>query len=270
MLAGQGRRRPPVRGKGAWKSWAPPAICRAAFAPAGATSRSVASDVGGSGSHASKCKHVVASVISRAQCSRQQSMIHSIGRESLDSSLKSVMFDETKLPKLFRLKSVRKIPILARHGQITLMKRGAPDVNQDDIMPPVALRRATASCTWSALKGVLLPDGTGSSAYKSKFHATLVSCDSGASSVLTVKHLRKHLYDDHVLLVNHCVQHQTGHIIDGITRRLNILSPCFCMSNVFAKGDLFQGLRGIVWVRVQRRLHILSPGEFSERFPMHR
>lgn len=212
--------RPRNKGKGQWKHWTTPAVCKAAFAAPSTTTRQVAADLGGSARHTAKCRDVVANCILQGQRRGLDRLVAHSRVDQFSFWLVNYMFDETKLPVSVAPLGFRNTPVLARHSQVSWGLRGGTN-DADVIREPVALRRAVSACIWPALSS---NDDIGSLASSldlrpdARYYGTLISCDSGSTNTLIVKHLNNQLPDNHLLLVSFCVQHRTGAVVKAATR----------------------------------------------------
>ena len=261
LMLTDGERRPKVRGQGQWKHWTPVAICRAAFSSPNQSARSIASQVQGGHLHALRCRPVVGTCILQGQKSGIQRLVNMSKGRKFKFWIANFMFDETKLPVSADPLGFRRSPVLARHGQASWDSGDGQPQDEDIIMEPVVMRRATSACTWAALAlNDILP---GERTPDAELYGTLISCDSGSCNVLTLKYLHTKLPDNHLMLTSVCVQHKTGSVIELLTRRLNTLTPCFCMANLFNKGDFFQGLRDRIQERVNLKMTIVHPDDFG-------
>ena len=266
-----------VKGSGAWRSWTPDAILRCGFKPGDVCGRNIAAEVDGSHAHSRKCKQLVARVVidgQQAGLRKLKTRASQPGHE-LKFYIVNTMFDETRLPMTVEYKGRKKhriYPVLSSHQQVYWSDGILHE--EDLIRRPVALRRATASCMWSALQGP--PDGpaegeaffpprslSGPHAFRA---GVLLSSDGHGTNHLLAKHGAAIVPDDTSVLASFCAQHRTGRVIEEISKRLGVVGPCYCMARLFAYGDFWEDIRDSLELYLSHPRHGLEVvATFSER-----
>ena len=220
-----------------WKVWTPEAVLRAAFMPATQSGRAAAAAVGGAGpGHARACRDVVARCIE----AQQQRGLRRLRAEASGSEgrplkflIRNCMWDETQLSLKLSGQPLADHSVLAQHMQVTWCTEAGCVTDADLVRPPVVLADGTAATMWSALTcggdpiGLALGQAVLPAA---GYHGLLTTCDGSAANRLLVKHIAEQASGaggTTLQLACFCAQHSTGAVIEGVTRRLGILTPTF-------------------------------------------
>ena len=102
------------------------------------------------------------------------------------------------------------------------------------------MRKYSAAVQWKCL----CEDSSGAGFFASaaerpwaRFFGVGTICDSHAVNGLTLKHLRKELPPDHVILPSFCLQHLTGNTAGEVATELGVFTSVCCLSKTFAEGD---------------------------------
>ena len=188
--------------------------------------------------------------------------------QPLDFWLSNHVFDETKLWYMVRGTGYRRYSTLAHHSQVT-WKDSHGTHDEDIIRAPKPMRKYSAAVQWKCL----CEDSSGAGFFASaaerpwaRFFGVGTICDSHAVNGLTLKHLRKELPPDHVILPSFCLQHLTGNTASEVSTALGMFTSVWLLSKTLAEGDFHIDLVGKIQVLLEDEecgLEVVDPDDFQ-------
>ena len=264
-----GDKRAQAKGSGAWKTWTPEAVLRAAFSQPSSALRQVAAEIdGASPSQINASRAFVSSVILHEQEKGLSQLKDQARHLAMSGSppflwLLNLMFDETELELKLDKEGPGAWSILASHAQLSVCFNDTEaqnlEVRDIDVFRlPQALPRKTASCMWSAL--CLEPGGLGqiNLCQQAKFLCIMVTCDQAAANIKLLKNLHARVPEKCFVLPLMCAQHRNGNVVEQVTKLLGILPGSYCLAKCSSKGAFLKSLREAVKKQLEQDLIVLN------------
>jgi hypothetical protein len=178
------------------------------------------------------------------------------------------MLDETQLFVKGFGRGRKRQRVLAAVGQVAW--QGPEDLavtDVDIIRAPTVLKQYTSACCAQVCAHAddptgILPRSGGDLAINAKYIASILAADKHSVNVLLNKWgccKQRAVGPNRFFVCLYCVQHRTGNIVEQVTKYLGLITPCFCISSMLARGDLSQDLEEYLRPVVDKMLDIVDP-----------
>ena len=222
------------RGKGAWKSWLPSPIQRCTFENLLSPARTLAKAYKSGPQMPSMLRHACAAIGFEAQ---QAALFKT--EPAPDWIIMNHLFDETRCNVYVQDEPVSQYPVLNQHAVLKCKRNGQVD-QQELFVPSAFLYSNSGSCMYGAMTKyvnllLFLQMATACASY-------VVTADAFPANLMFFLHVASLVPPKVLCLYVRCLHHQIGLALSATSRRLQCVTPAFCLVKVLQSGSAFKDL----------------------------